>query len=328
MNLAHPAGPVARDTPQFRAVTLVIAFLYGAILSQIPNENFFDFGNYLIYAEDPWAAFLANWRINPIFALANEPVWLWLNAVLASVLEPEGVVRTIIFLSASTVALRILRFNAKLLPLLFLLLFMPMVVKNFLIHIRQGAAIAVFLLGWFATRPKWRLPVMALAPFIHTSFVFVFLLLGLSWAARRLRLGPDLRTMAFAGTGVAVGAGLGWLAALVGARQAEEYSFGMTEISGFGFVLWAVIFTLMCLEGRKYLRKYTFETSIILFYLGTYFLIEVTARIFESGAVLVFLAVFSMTGWRRGAALLVVGAVALMQWGARLGQPMLGFGLA
>lgn len=328
INHAYPAAErLAGDTSQFRAVTLVIAFLYGAILSQIPNESFFDFSNYLIYADAPWTALQVNWAINPLFALANEPVWLCLNAILALVFEPEGVVRTIIFLSASTVALKVLRSNPKLLPLLLLLLFMPMVIKNFLIHIRQGVAIAIFLLGWFAA-PRWRLPVMALAASVHISFAFILLMLGLAWAARRLHLGPDLRALVFISTGLSIGVGLGWLAALVGARQAQEYSFVMAEVSGVGFILWALIFSLMCLEGRKYLHNYMFESGVILFYLATYFLIEVTGRIFESGAILVLLAVFKMTGWRRNAALLVVGTAALTQWGARLNQPMLGFGLA
>lgn len=327
MNHAYPAAErAAGDTPQFRVVTLVIALLYGAILSQIPNENFFDYSNYLQYAEAPWAALLVNWAINPLSALANEPVWLGLNAGLALVFEPEGVVRAIIFLSASTVALKVLRFNPKLLPLLFLLLFMPMVIKNFLIHLRQGVAIAIFLLGWFASS-RWRVPVMVLAASVHISFAFILLILGLAWTARRLHLGPDLRAVVFIGTGVSIGAGLGWLAALFGARQAQEYDFVMAEVSGFGFVLWALILALMCLEGRKYLRNYMFESGVVFFYLATYFLIEVTGRIFESGAILVFLGVFNLTSWRRNAALLVLATMALVQWGARLNQPMLGFGL-
>lgn len=326
---ANPVVDSAKEQGfRFRFLTLLLALLYGAVLSQIPNENFFDYSNYLIYAETPWEQFQALWNINPLFALANEPVWLLLNAALASVMTPDAVVRTIIFFSASTVAFRVLRSDPKLALLLFMLLFMPMVIKNFLIHLRQGAAIAIFLLGWFAKRPRLRLPIMVLAPFVHTSFVFVFLMLILAWGVSKLRFGPDLRSLVFAGVGISVGVGLGWVATLLGARQADEYNFGMADISGLGFLLWTIVFTLMYLEGRRYLRKYVFESSLILFYLGTYFFIEVTGRIFESGAVLVFLAVFNLTGWRRGAALAVVGMVAMLQWGARLGQPMLGFGIA
>jgi hypothetical protein len=325
---ANGMARASLDPSAWRMLTLAAALLYGAVLSQVPNENFFDFSNYLIYAETPWEQLSALWAVNPFFALANEPVWLLINAAFASVLPPEAVVRTIIFLSATTVAFRVLRYDARLLPWLLVLLFMPMVIKNFLIHIRQGTAIALFVGGWFATRPKVRWSLMALAPFVHTSFVFVFFMLGLALATRRLRLGPGLRLPVFAGVGVSIGVGLGWLASVLGARQADEYSFGMTDISGMGFLLWATVFSLMCFQGQRYLRKHVFESSVILFYLGTYFFIEVTARIFESGAVLVLLAVLSMSGWRRNAALLVVCAVALLQWGARLNQPLLGFGLA
>ncbi|MGO4478342.1 EpsG family protein [Massilia sp. 2TAF26] len=321
-------GRDAVSSLNFQVGTLVLAVIYGSIVCLLPNENFFDHENYLSYAQNAWDQLVAFWTINPLVVFANEPLWLLLNSVLGLILTPEAVVRTIIFVSATSAALKILRFDRRIVVFGFFLLIMPMVIKNYLIHIRQGAALAVFLVGWFSPRRKVRWTLIACAPFIHTSFVFILLLIGITSATQRFRLGPSLRLPAFLGIGIAVGVGLGWVASLVGARQADEYSFGATGISGVGFLFWAIIFLLMSFEGKKYLKKYMFETSVVLFYLGTYFFVEVTARIFESGAVLVCLAAFNLTGWRRHAALVVLGALLAVQWVARLNQPLLGFGLA
>jgi hypothetical protein len=308
-------------------IILVIAVLYGAILSQLPTEDYFDHANYLAYAENSWDLLVATWTVNPLVSLVNEPLWLLLNAGLAPVMSPGAMVQLIIFVSATTVALKVMRFDPKLAMLLFLFLLMPQVIQNYLIHLRQGVAIAIFLTGWFSERPRARWVVMALAPFVHSSFIFIFLLLGLVAIARRLRLGPDFRVIAFAGPGIAVGLGVGWLAALFGARQADEYSFVTEAVSGIGFLLWLIVFLLMYAEGRSYLRRHMFEGCLVLFYLGAYFFTEITSRVFESGILLVLLAAVRLTGSRRSAALLVIGAAGLLQWVGRLNQPLLGFGI-
>lgn len=309
-------------------LTLLVAILYGGILSQLPTENFFDHVNYLAYAENSWDLLSTTWAVNPLIAIANEPIWLLLNAALSLVLSPDATVRLIIFVSATTVAFRVLRVNPKMAVFLLVFLLLPQVMKNFLNHVRQGAAIALFLHGWFLTKPRQRWAVMALTPFVHSSFGFVLLMLGLVSLARRFRLAADLRFFVFSGFGIAVGVGIGWIATLAGARQADQYTTGGAEVSGLGFILWLTVFTLMCLQGRRYLREHIFECFVILFYLATYFLTEVTARIFESGMILVLLALLGLTGSRRHAAFAVICVVGLLQWVSRLGQPLLGFGLA
>jgi hypothetical protein len=61
--------------------------------------------------------------------------------------------------------------------------------------------------------------------------------------------------------------------------------------------------------------------------LGTYWLIEVTARIFESGLPLVLLAGLSLSGWRRVVFLFAVLGSGSLMWLMRLGQPAMGFGI-
>jgi hypothetical protein len=115
---------------------------------------------------------------------------------------------------------------------------------------------------------------------------------------------------------------------VLGARQAAQYDFHMTEVSGLGFVLWFVIFVLWVFEGRSFLREHVFETGMIVFYLSTYWLIEVTARIFESGMLLVLLAGLALPGWRRLGFLAVIVAYGSATWLLRTGQPAMGFGIS
>jgi hypothetical protein len=168
---------------------------------------------------------------------------------------------------------------------------------------------------------------MGLAPFVHSSFVFVLAILGLSKVMVHFRLGPDVRLSGFLIMGLAVGSCLGAMAAMVGARQAQEYEFAAAQVSGLGFSLWIAILGIWLLEGRQFLREHAFEVGIIAFYLGTYWLIEVTARIFESGLPLVLLAGLSLSGWRRVVFLFAVLGSGSLMWLMRLGQPAMGFGI-
>lgn len=304
---------------------LFLSIIYGGLLSQIPNEDFKDFANYLIYAEHSWLRFIGMTQLGILPTLTNEPVWLLLNSVLGLYLEPEVVVRVIIFISASSVAWLVLTRYPTQFIWLFLFLLMPMVIKNFLIHLRQGVAIALFLWGWYSSGSFRRWLLMGLAPFVHASFFFVLALLFFAKILQRFRLGSDLRTLGFVVLGVLIGSGLGWIASVLGARQALEYDFSMTDVSGIGFVVWGLVAIIWMFEGRRFLRSYAFEAGVIVFYLSTYWLIEVTARIFESGLILVLIAGLALTKWRRFAFLSVVLGFGGLSWALRFGQEGMGF---
>ena len=310
----------------YRLLVFLFATSYGATLSRIPTEQFKDFANYLVYAEYSLPRFLNFLDGSILELLANEPVWLLINAVLSTFLPAEAVVRVIIFASATYVAWRILNSYPRHFLWLLMFLLLPWVVKNHLIHLRQGVAIALFLWGWFSPNRSMRWLLMGLAPFVHASFFFVLALLWIAKGMRYLSLGPEIRTIGFVVMGVSVGLGLAWLAALLGARQAEEYDFAMAQVSGLGFVLWLGILGLWFLEGRDFLKEYVFESGMIVFYLSTYWLIEVTARIFESGMLPVLLAGLTLTAWRRFVFLTVIVISGGTTWLLRIGQPAMGFG--
>lgn len=312
---------------QYHLFALVLAITYGATLSQIPTEQFKDFSNYLIYAEHSGLRLLGFLDSGILEMLTNEPAWLLINVGLGAFLPAETVVRVIIFGSATLVAWLVLRSHPRHFVWLLLFLLLPMVMKNHLIQLRQGAAIALFLWGWFSSSRTARWLLMGMTPFVHSSFFFVLLVLWAAKGSTYLRLGPDIRTLVFGAMGVSVGVGLAWLASLLGARQAEQYDFAMTDVSGLGFVFWLLVFGIMVMDGRRFLREHVFETGMIVFYLSTYWLIEVTARIFESGILLVLLGGLALTGWRRPVFIAVIAAYGGLTWLLRMGQPAMGFGV-
>lgn len=311
----------------YKALAWLLAIGYGAALSQIPAENFKDFSNYLIYAEYSWSRLLWFLDRGVLETLANEPVWLMINAALGALLPPEAVVRTIIFASSTLVAGNVFRAKPDKFVWLVLFLMLPNVLKNHLIHLRQGLAVAFFLWGWFSPHRFVRLALIALTPFIHASFFFVLLVFWVTQSMVRLRLGPDIRAFVLLAMGVSVAVALGWLAAALGARQANEYQFSMAEVSGLGFLFWLSVFALMSMNGRRFLREHAFETGLIVFYLATYWLVEVTGRIFESGLLLVLLAGLALNGWRKTVFLVAISVYGALMWLISIGQPAAGFGI-
>jgi hypothetical protein len=282
--------------------------------------GFPDRSNYLAMASHPGAILSRNLSSGWLDALVNEPIWLVANMGLGQFLSPEEVIRSVIFLGAFVFSYVFLRAGVRNWPWLVIFLFTPQIMKNFTTHLRQGLAIAIFLAGYFSHNRARGWLLMGASPFIHASFFLILPVTAIPEILKRLQVGVDVRILVLASFTLTVGLTLGIVAQFLGARQGEQYEFQLTTISGLGFVFWLGILALFVLQGSSFLRRYTVEVGILLFYLTSYFLIEVTARIFESGMPLVLLAGLALTAWRRVAfisALLSYGAI---QW---IMQPLL-----
>jgi len=305
----------------------ILAVAYGVILASLPLEAFKDRANYLVYAKDSWAILIRYWERGLLPTLANEPIWLLLNSGFAKWLAPENVVRLIIFIPASLIAWLVLRYGRRQFLWLLFFLLLPSVVKNHIVHLRQGVAIAVFMAGWMTTWRPGRIILLATTPFIHSSFFFILSLMTFTSMLRSFRISVGLRNVFVAIAGIVIGLRLEWLASLFGARQAMQYEFAATDVSGLGFAFWFLVLVVWCFQGRSFLDRHSFEVAAIVFYLSTYFFIEVSARIFESSLLLVLLAGLGLTGWRRQALLVMMLGYGVLQWVMRIGQPGLGFGI-
>ena len=182
--------PTQQINPLQKMFFLLVALVYASLLCSFPMDGLADRDNYLDMA-----------RVSPLIIarhagsglqslIANEPVWLAINSALGFLFEDEVVVRIIIFFSAFIVSYLLLINNPKNFFWLLLILVFPQVMKNFVIHLRQGLAIAVFMLGWFSSGNKKRVFFIGLTPFIHSSFFIIIAILLGNWLLKKLRAAP------------------------------------------------------------------------------------------------------------------------------------------
>ena len=291
------------------------------------DDSIIDRGNYLIYAENS-LIIVGRYLDESIFALFfNEPVWLMINIVLSSFLEPQNTLRTIIFVSSFTVSFLLLRNNLRYFWILLIILAFPNVIKNFIIHIRQGLAIAFFLIGWFSSSKSTKYFFFILSPFVHASFFLVIALYFLTSMLQKMKFAFDLRLIIYLIIGVVISFGLGFIASLLGMRQANEYEFTAASSSGLGFLFWLAILLTYMSNGKEYLRKNSFIFGMIIFYLATYFFVEVTARIFESVIVIVLLASLELKLKQKYIVFCIIVCFTILSYVLRLDQNYLGFGI-
>lgn len=328
-----PMAVLPNRAPQLRAILrwllpLLFSLAYAAVLTSLPLLEFLDRDNYLIYAQDSDEIMARFSALNPLAVVFNEPLWLLINIGLAKLFAGEVALRIIIFVAAFVVSWLLLRHNPRHIFWMMAFLLMPQVMKNHVIHLRQGLGLAVFLLGYFSGA-KWRGRLLMLAAgFIHTSLLFIAVIFSTVYLIGLLRLSPRLRVilllLGFSLLGVAVGT----IAGMLGARQAGEYSNVQTSFSGLGFLFWSVALGLFLSAGRDFLQSNMASLAILAFYLTTYFTLPVSARIFESGLAFIFMSGLALPGWRRQIFLLLIFGYTLMQYAMNLGRPWLGWGVS
>lgn len=311
----------------YQLFIILFALGYAYTLANLPVDGFVDRINYLVYAGESPAIFERYLSRGVATLIFNEPIWLLHNILLSLFLVPEGVIVATIFLASYITAYLILKFSPAHFILLVLYLLLPQVLKNNIIHLRQGLAIAVFLLGWFSSRPNVRYLCLFVACFIHSSFLVILFLYALNEFFVRFRYGSDLRAVIVTCMGLLIGVFGMWVAGALGARQADQYADEVVAVSGLGFIFWATVAGIFVCQGKVFLHNNSLQASLIIFYLSTYFFLPVTARIFESGLLLVLLSALQLTSYRKYTFLVVFLLYFLLQWSSRLFLPAFGWGI-
>nr|CDQ32828.1 hypothetical protein BN993_02255 [Virgibacillus halodenitrificans] len=312
----------------YKAMCLVLAGIYAWFLMGLDVDGYLDRKNYLIYAQHSDEIF-AMYAASSLKAfITNEPVWLLLNIWASKHFSPEDTLRIIIFFSSFLISFLVLRSYPKYAFFLILFILMPQVLKNNIIHLRQGVGITLFFIGWWCRYLPLRIFFIGLAPLVHASFFFIDALFLLNVAFSTFRISTVWRMVYTLGVGIVLGALGIWLAGALGARQggSDEYSAMGSGGSGLAFLFWVVFSVIFFMEGKSFLRNNFFAASILIFYLSTYFLLPVTARVFESGMLVLLLASLGLTDWRRYTVYGLYAFYFFMQWYPVLGIP--GYGWA
>src|SRR5690606_2593929 len=149
----------------YRIIIFIISLAYALYLANLPIDVFKDRINYLNYTLTSEHLFYERLSKNWISLFSNEPLFLLINIFLSKFFSPENSLRIIIGVPAFITAYSILRVNPRYFFLLLFLLFVPQIVKNHIIHLRQGIAISFFLIGWFSNKKYIKYLFLLLTPF-------------------------------------------------------------------------------------------------------------------------------------------------------------------
>lgn len=329
-------------------LTISIAFTYSYTLANLPFLEFQDRSNYLNYYENGVSIY-EDFAARSILALVfNEPIWLVINILLKRFIpDPVSGVRLIIFagsfLSSYFFVNSISQKRSSIITIIVLsLLFIlnPFFLKNYIIHLRQGFAIGIFMMG-MSFRGWTKIVLIGMTPFIHSSFFFVALILQLNKVLERflsllreikINRGIVLATILVSVLIVSLYFDLSSMlrAAVVsvGDRRASEYKFKSaveSGASGLGWLFWLFVLILMTSSSKRYLTTYSFSFYSITLYLITYFFVDFTARIFESSLPIVILDLLDLKGWRKNLFLSIMLAFFAITWYRRLPLRSAGF---
>lgn len=302
-----------------------VALIFSFLLSSLQVDIYIDRVNYLVYANDSIGIFARNLLGGFSEVLFNEPLWLFINIALSTALSPENIVRVIIFVSTFIVFYLVLKnVEPKYFILALLILLLPQVLKNNIIHLRQGAAISCFLIGWFAHGTNKRYLFYIFAALIHSSFIIIIAgIVGVN-IVLFLRLSYGVRNVIFTLVGFFVAFFGLYLAEILGARQGDSYKAEEVSVSGFAFIYWSGFFVLITLQGKGFLLKHVYSVFFIFLYLCTYFFLPVTARVFESVILLVLLSIIDFKGQYKYLGIIYFLMYFFALWVMRIDEP--GFG--
>jgi hypothetical protein len=303
----------------YRAMAMIFSIAYAFVLASLPIDGFVDRDNYFNYITD--ASLLLESKLESGIAtlLQNEPVWLLVNLFLGFFLEEHNALRVLIFFSAwlfSQSILRISKDDPTFFILAVVICLLPQVLKNYIIHLRQGLAIALLMFTLTSPSLMVRRAGNILTPLIHTSFLFVFINYMLSWLANKYQ-GASKANIYLAMLFVACLFNLS-LIFLVGysdARQiTENASLDFEARSGMAFLFWLIILVIFLSDGVDFGIRYFFAVASIVGYLLLYFLFSPIARIFESAMPFVLVTGYGLQSIRRQWFYLMLGVLFCYQW--------------
>ncbi|WP_409722636.1 EpsG family protein [Acinetobacter parvus] len=323
--IIHMNDRIEKDT-LYKFGFFFFSFFYATFLSSLPIDAFVDRDNYLIYAQQSGYLLGLNYSSGLLRLIFNEPVWLLINFFLSFVLDPENVVRLIIFFSSFFVSYYALNYSKKNLILLLIILLLPQILKNHIIHLRQGLALSFFLIGWFSNSKYRRNILLIMSAFIHSSFFFVLAFIFIDKIVSTFKVDIYIKSIICFLAAIVLLLLMGVLASILGARQAEEIVV-LGQTSGLGFLFWLVMMFLFLLQKEFVVAKQSFIILCIIVYLTTYFFTPYTARIFESTMLLILMAGTYFTKELKIIFIILVGIYFLGQWYPLLDLPKFGWGV-
>lgn len=287
-------------------IILIFSIGYATLLCSLPMELFDDRDYYLLYASDSWIILNEYLENSYLKLLANEPVWLILNSILALFFSPINVVKIIIFASSLLFAGIFLKLSGKNYLYAFPLLFLPNILVNFTVHLRQGLGEALFL-SFFLFRNNYIKNILwLLALQIHTSFIFLIGIFGFQNQINKKKY--SIFALIFLATILSfiIIYSTEFAAYFLGSRQVEEVKFWSKPSSGAGFIFFTFILIIFIKSGTNFIYKNYYSIILLIFYISGYFNFYWASRIFESSFPIIVLSGFNLKNYYRIMFLLMI----------------------
>ena len=274
-----------------------------------------DLQSYINYVYSSPIVLFEMYEVGSFFSIIpREPIWLIINTFLGYFLSPDNVVNAIAFFASFTSAYLIIVNNKTKGYLLFILLilFLPVVLSKYTIHLRQGLAVSVFMIWYYSFNRSNKILIPILLPFIHSSFFVILCVIALNKVI--FKFNRKIYLIIFFVFSILVSLVFLDVASLLGARQTNNPAGSISSHSGLNFIYWLTIFLVIIAQGSSYFNKYRLEISFILLYLVGYYINPYASRIFESTLIIIFPILMYLKNDKKDIALVLIISYFFLQY--------------
>jgi hypothetical protein len=283
-------------------VAIVLSFLIVNIdkILAIKIELLTDRVNYHSHVVSSLELFTASISFGFPIVLFLEPVFQLLIYLFSLFnFEPEFTIRLIVFLTLISFFYFLL-VKAKVdLFWSIVVLLSPVVLANYVMTIRQGVASTIFLFGYFSNSKYKRNIMYILAPLTHYSFYFILPIFYLGSFVRRTNLNPKVIIGIFILASFLLSFFIISASKFLYIDKLQGYYDDQSVIKfGFGIIFWFIVLVLFFCEGAVFLKKWSFQTLVLSFYISSVSFFSPSSRILQAASILILVAGLSLTGIR------------------------------
>jgi hypothetical protein len=277
-----------------RLLVFIVLALFISYILILPSDFYWikDRGNYLYYAEEPLNILVFRTNLNNFFSVISvEPLFLGINYVLGLLFLPIQVVEALIFISSLLALIALGKLNGFNFFILFLFIFLSPNLSNYTMTIRNGFGFSIYMLSFLFDKNSRYIKIAA--ALIHTSLFIPLFIEEIIHFLNGKKVGfygiLFLNSFVFAILLFITP----YLLNFLGDRRAENFEYGLSSDStglNFLFILGLLLFTFMFAKKSKTL---IFSSSIMIYYLISYILLPIGARIIQLFLIYIVIDIFN-----------------------------------
>ena len=257
-----------------------------------------DRDGYLSYAINAKEIINNTLNYNLYLFLINEPLWLLTNIFISIIIDDQYVplaVGLINYLICVNFVFK--KVEKKYIFAILILFFMPQIYKSFLVHLRQGLAVGLYISSFICKNKGYKYVLMFSAGLVHNSFIPI----------SAVHILYDRYSKFFsAKTIIFITLSLGSISAvflfeileLLNFRQHDNYSGVVQNNSGIGFFFWSIIFSILLTNNSSRLKSTLIVIIPIGIYLLLYFVNPISARFLESYLILIVSSIYLLSKYK------------------------------